>query len=61
LYREKDVLAAQCEMPIIHSLLSRIPDELPMEQLINKAGDLYVQFPPVSLEEEIAQQVQERY
>jgi len=60
LYREKDVLAAQCEMPIIHSLLSRIPDELPMEQLINKAGDLYVQFPPVSLEEEIAQQVQER-
>ena len=46
LYREKEVLAEECDMPYIHSLLSKIPEDLPMEQLVTKAGDLFVQYPP---------------
>ncbi|XP_041376061.1 TBC1 domain family member 20-like isoform X2 [Gigantopelta aegis] len=52
LYREKEVLACECEMCFIHSLLSKIPDHLPFEQLIAKAGDLYLQFPPAALANE---------
>ena len=52
LYRSEDVLAAECEMPIIHSLLSRIPENLPFEELATHAGDLFIQFPPKDLEVE---------
>lgn len=50
LYREDAVLAVECEMPYIHSLLSRIPDDLPFEMLIARAGDLFIQFPPEKLQ-----------
>lgn len=52
LYREKDVMATECEMCYIHSLLSKIPDDLPLEQLATQAGDLFIQFPPNELEKE---------
>ena len=58
LHREDEVLNAQCEMPVIHSLLSRIPDDLPYEQLMQHAGDLYIQFPPESLQMDIMKQLQ---
>jgi len=50
LYREKDVLSCICEMPFVHSLLSKIPDDLPFELLITQAGDLFIQYPPNVLE-----------
>ncbi|XP_041454437.1 TBC1 domain family member 20-like [Lytechinus variegatus] len=46
LEREEDVLAVECDMAFVHSLLSKIPDNLPMEELVIKAGDLFVQYPP---------------
>ena len=52
LYREKDVLSCICEMPFVHSLLSKIPDDLPFELLITQAGDLFIQYPPNMLEHE---------
>ncbi|XP_050396764.1 TBC1 domain family member 20 [Patella vulgata] len=52
LYRQDEILETECEMCFIHSLLSRIPDNLPFEQLISKAGDLYLQFPPEDLASE---------
>lgn len=52
LYREKEILATECEMCYIHSLLSKIPDDLPLEQLTTHAGDLFIQFPPNELEKE---------
>lgn len=36
-------------MANVHQLLSRIPDDLPFEQLISKAGDLFLQYPPTEL------------
>lgn len=56
LYREKEVLACQCEMPYVHKLLSHIPDDLPFELLIVRAGDLFIQYPPNELESEARQQ-----
>jgi hypothetical protein len=49
LYRSEEILALPPEMPLIHSLLSHIPCDLPMERLIAQAGDLYVQYPPETL------------
>ena len=47
-------------MPYIHSLLSKIPDDLPFEMLIVRAGDLFIQFPPEQIEIE-AEQDAKRY
>lgn len=52
LYREKDVLACECDMAMVHCVLSRIPDDLPFEYLIRRAGDLFIQFPPSILAKE---------
>lgn len=56
LYREKDVLKCECEMPYVHALLSRIPDDVPFELLISQTGDLFIQYPPNVLEDEAKQQ-----
>ncbi|XP_077982869.1 TBC1 domain family member 20-like [Glandiceps talaboti] len=52
LYREDEVLAGDCEMTYVHSLLSKIPQDLPFENLISRAGDLFVQYPPSALAKE---------
>lgn len=57
LYREKSVLECDCDMAMIHCLLSKIPPDLPVEHLISNAGDLYVQYPP----DELAQEAQLHY
>jgi len=59
LYREADVLSCVCEMPFVHSLLSRMPDDLPFELLITQAGDLFIQYPPNVLEHEASIQYQQ--
>lgn len=45
-------------MASVHHLLSQIPQDLPYESLISKAGDLFVQFPPSELAKEVAQAAQ---
>ncbi|XP_026788439.3 TBC1 domain family member 20 [Pangasianodon hypophthalmus] len=49
LYREEEVLDCECDMAMMHHLLSQIPQDLPYETLISRAGDLFVQFPPSEL------------
>ncbi|KAK3603414.1 hypothetical protein CHS0354_009393 [Potamilus streckersoni] len=49
LHRADEILASECDMCIVHGLLSKIPQDLPFEQLISKAGDLYLQYPPSDL------------
>ncbi|XP_029469133.1 TBC1 domain family member 20 isoform X2 [Rhinatrema bivittatum] len=56
LYREQEVLDCECDMASVHHLLSQIPQDLPYETLISRAGDLFVQFPPSELAREAAQQ-----
>lgn len=41
-------------MAMVHHLLSQIPQDLPYETLISRAGDLFVQFPPSELAREAA-------
>uniref|UniRef100_A0A8C7Y9B5 TBC1 domain family member 20 n=1 Tax=Oryzias sinensis TaxID=183150 RepID=A0A8C7Y9B5_9TELE len=54
LYREEEVLECECDMAMVHHLLSQIPQDLPYELLISRAGDLFVQFPPSELAREVA-------
>ncbi|KAM8868638.1 TBC1 domain family member 20 isoform 1-T1 [Synchiropus picturatus] len=54
LYREEEVLDCECDMAMVHHLLSQIPQDLPYETLISRAGDLFVQFPPSELAKEAA-------
>ncbi|XP_041096069.1 TBC1 domain family member 20-like isoform X3 [Polyodon spathula] len=56
LYRESEVLECECDMASVHHLLSQIPQDLPYETLISRAGDLFVQFPPSELAREAVQQ-----
>lgn len=56
LYREEEVLDCECDMASVHHLLSQIPQDLPYETLISRAGDLFVQFPPSELAREAIQQ-----
>uniref|UniRef100_A0A8C6DXV7 TBC1 domain family member 20 n=1 Tax=Moschus moschiferus TaxID=68415 RepID=A0A8C6DXV7_MOSMO len=58
LYREQEVLDCDCDMASVHHLLSQIPQDLPYETLISRAGDLFVQFPPSELAREAAAQPQ---
>ncbi|XP_028591384.2 TBC1 domain family member 20 isoform X2 [Podarcis muralis] len=60
LHRAPEVLACECDMASVHHLLSQIPQDLPYETLISRAGDLFVQFPPSELAREAAQQQAER-
>ncbi|CAC5396583.1 TBC1D20 [Mytilus coruscus] len=52
LYRKEEILASECEMCVLHCLLSKIPDNLPYEKLISDAGDLFLQYPPTQLANE---------
>nr|XP_057911104.1 TBC1 domain family member 20 isoform X1 [Doryrhamphus excisus] len=54
LHREDEVLECECDMAMVHHLLSQIPQDLPYETLISRAGDLFVQFPPSELAREAA-------
>lgn len=46
----------ECDMAMVYHILSQIPQDLPYETLISRAGDLFVQFPPSELAREAAQQ-----
>lgn len=52
LYRKEEILSSECDMCMVHSLLSKIPDDLPYERLIIEAGQLYLQFSPDDLAHE---------
>lgn len=52
LHREKEILMCDCEMCVIHGLLSKIPDDLPFETLITQAYNLYQQYSPDELAHE---------
>ncbi|XP_037650915.1 TBC1 domain family member 20 isoform X4 [Sebastes umbrosus] len=56
LYREKEVKKTECDMAMVHHLLSRIPQDLPYELLIGQAQDLFDQYPPSLLAKRAALQ-----
>ena len=52
LHRGDEILQAEAEMSAIHSLLSRIPVDLPFEDLLVSCQELYESLPPHIVEEE---------
>ncbi|KAK7898360.1 hypothetical protein WMY93_019213 [Mugilogobius chulae] len=56
LHREKEVKTTECDMAMVHHLLSRIPQDLPYELLIAQAQDLFDQYPPSVLAKKAALQ-----
>ncbi|XP_068567196.1 TBC1 domain family member 20 [Cebidichthys violaceus] len=56
LHREKEVKKTECDMAMVHHLLSRIPQDLPYELLIGQAQDLLDQYPPSLLAKRAALQ-----
>ncbi|XP_019905849.1 TBC1 domain family member 20 [Esox lucius] len=46
LHREKVVKRTECDMAMVHHLLSQIPQDLPYEELISQAHSLFNRAPP---------------
>lgn len=60
LHREKEVKQTECDMAMVHHLLSRIPQDLPYELLICQAQDLFDRYPPTLLAKKAALQSHKR-
>ncbi|KAJ0003395.1 hypothetical protein NQD34_008493 [Periophthalmus magnuspinnatus] len=56
LHREKEVKTTECDMAMVHHLLSRIPQDLPYELLIAQAQELFDHYPPSVLAKKAALQ-----
>lgn len=56
LHREKEVKQTECDMAMVHHLLSQIPQDLPYEILICHAQDLFDRYPPTLLAKRAALQ-----
>ncbi|XP_047544096.1 TBC1 domain family member 20 [Vanessa atalanta] len=54
LHRAPDVLLCDCDMAMMHCLLSRLPDDLPFEDILVTAKKLYDENDPTDLEPEVA-------
>nr|XP_008100945.1 PREDICTED: TBC1 domain family member 20 [Anolis carolinensis] len=57
LHREEEVLACACNMPSLHQLLSRIPQDLPYETLVLRAQELFRRHPHTELAKQAALQI----
>ncbi|XP_072561474.1 TBC1 domain family member 20 isoform X2 [Paramormyrops kingsleyae] len=49
LHRQEQVLSCDCDMASVHHLLSSIPQNLPYEELIGRAQELFSLYPPALL------------
>ncbi|KAJ3609374.1 hypothetical protein NHX12_023897 [Muraenolepis orangiensis] len=56
LHREKEVRQTECDMGMVHHLLSSFPQDLPYEHLIGRAQALFQQYPPSLLAKRVALQ-----
>ncbi|KAF6722817.1 TBC1 domain family member 20 [Oryzias melastigma] len=56
LHRKQEVLQTECDMAMVHHLLSHLPEDLPFELLIGRAVDLFERFPPSLLAQQAALQ-----
>ncbi|KAM9824160.1 TBC1 domain family member 20 [Neosynchiropus ocellatus] len=56
LHRKWEVMETECDMAMVHHLLSRMPEDLPYENLIRQSQDLFDRFPPSVLSKRAALQ-----
>lgn len=57
LYREDDIFKEDCDMASMHCVLSRLPDNLPFEYIMQQADELYEKYPPDVVELEVQQMI----
>jgi len=57
LHRREEVMAADCDMASVHSVLSHIPLDLPIEKLLKDATRLSQTHPAASMEGEVQERV----
>ncbi|XP_075151665.1 TBC1 domain family member 20 [Haematobia irritans] len=53
LYREQAILAEDCDMASIHCLLSKLPDDMPIEDLLKTSSNLYDKYSLTVIEKEV--------
>uniref|UniRef100_A0A1A9Z446 Rab-GAP TBC domain-containing protein n=1 Tax=Glossina pallidipes TaxID=7398 RepID=A0A1A9Z446_GLOPL len=53
LYRADEVFLQDCDMASIHLLLSKLPENLPIEQLLNTSSHLYDKYPMTMIKKEV--------
>jgi len=53
LHREHEILSLECDMAMVHGLLSKIPVNLPFEKLLENCQELYERLPPHQVEMEV--------
>uniref|UniRef100_A0A2P2HXJ2 TBC1 domain family member 20-like n=1 Tax=Hirondellea gigas TaxID=1518452 RepID=A0A2P2HXJ2_9CRUS len=51
--REQQLLAVECDMAMMHHALSQVPDDLPLDSLLQEAKQLYRQVPPPTIAEKV--------
>lgn len=59
--RREEVLSEICDMAMIHCLLSKIPDDLPFEEILERASKFFKKYPPKSLEGLVKKRAQKEY
>lgn len=59
--RRSDVFAQDCDMAFIHQTLSKIPDNLDFEEILDRASATYKDYPPEKLEKFVKQRVKKEY
>ncbi|XP_065208354.1 TBC1 domain family member 20 [Planococcus citri] len=60
IHRQDDVFATECDMASLHQVLSQLPDELPFDDLLIKATQLYHKYPPGDIHKEVIAWKQKR-
>ncbi|XP_046651422.1 TBC1 domain family member 20-like [Daphnia pulicaria] len=50
LHRASDIFLTPCEMPLLHQMLSNVPDNLPFDSLITETKKLMRTYPPDVME-----------
>jgi TBC1 domain family member 20 len=53
MYREDDIFREDCDRASLHCLLSRLPEDLPFEYLLNQADELFEKYPPHEIQKDI--------
>jgi len=57
LHRKEEVLSSDCDMASVHSVLSHIPPDLPLEKLLRDATKLSQRYPSATLEQEVSERI----
>ncbi|KAI8119386.1 hypothetical protein FF38_01888 [Lucilia cuprina] len=58
LHRAEDILLEECDMAMIHCLLSKLPDNLPFEDLLKTSSNLYEKYSLTVIEKEVEKLIQ---